>query len=335
MYAILWMRSASVLILVAVAALSGGYPGVAADGPEPSPLRYEQEIRSDPPERLHILRVDLTDPRVELRAVPGGDDPDGPGPWQTVLQRPSEIARAAGLDAAINANGFGPRDARMIFGRRVPYFPGNWTIIAGFCVSDGRLVSAQPNNASMVIDGANHIWIGRLDKLPAGARQIVSGPQVLVHDGRNVATPTAVAPSTSAGVDATGHELVLLVIDGRRPDYSAGMDAPQRAQEMIRLGCTEAIDFDGGGSSAMVIGPAVAGYPLPLVPSATMTATTGPAPSLGSATGNPTGKASGSASGTPPGGIRVVNRPSDGHDLPLPLSIERPVAVVLGIRLRR
>jgi hypothetical protein len=295
-------------------ALSGGYTAAAA-----SPVRYDQEIRSNPPQHLHILRVDLTDPRVELLAVPGGDDPDGPGPWQTVLQRPSEIARAAGLDAAINANAFATREARMIFGREVPYFPGNWAMIGGWCMCDGRLVTDQRINASMVIDAGNHIWIGRLEKVPPGARQIVSGSQVLVHDGRNVATPTAVSPSTSAGIDASGHELILLVIDGRRPEYSVGMTAPQRAQEMIRLGCAQAIDFDGGGSSAMVIGPAVAGYPLPTTASTTTRATTAPASNGGSAEG----------------GIRVVNRPSDGHDLPLPLSIERPVAVVLGIRLRR
>jgi hypothetical protein len=317
MYFGLWTKRSFPLFIGAVVALSRCASVVAA---ESSPLRYQQEIRSDPPQHLHILRIDLTDPRVELRAVPGGNDPDGPGPWQTVLQRPSEIARAAGLDAAINANGFATREARMIFGKQVPYFPGNWAIIAGWCMCDGRLLSDQQINASMVIDSANHIWIGRLEKLLPGARQIVSGSQLLVHDGRNVATPTAVSPSTSAGIDASGHQLILLVIDGRRPDYSAGMTGPQRAQEMIRLGCAQAIDFDGGGSSAMVIGPAVAGYPLPSTAStkATTNLTIEPA-SYGSFA---------------EGGIRVVNRPSDGHDLPLPLSIERPVAVVLGIRLR-
>jgi hypothetical protein len=219
----------------------------------------------------------------------------------------------------------------MIFGRRVPYFPGNWAIIAGWCMSDGRLISAQPSSASMVIDAANHIWFGRLDTVPVGARQILAGPQILVHDGRNVATATAAAPSTSAGVDAAGHELILLVTDGRRPDYAVGMTAPQRAREMIRLGCAEAIDFDGGGSSTMVISPAVAGYPLPPLPATMMTPTTLPALTPTSATQS----AAENAGAPPPGGLRVVNRPSDGHDLPLPLSIERPVAVVLGIRLRQ
>jgi len=41
----------------------------------------------------------------------------------------------------------------------------------------------------------------------------------------------------------------LLVVDGRRNDLSIGMTLPELADFMLRLGCTEAMNLDGGGSS--------------------------------------------------------------------------------------
>ncbi len=32
--------------------------------------------------------------------------------------------------------------------------------------------------------------------------------------------------------------------------------------------------------------------------------------------------------------LRLMNNPSDGHDLPIPLSIERPVADAFGVKLK-
>lgn len=41
----------------------------------------------------------------------------------------------------------------------------------------------------------------------------------------------------------------LLVVDGRRKDLSIGMTLPELADFMLMLGCTEAMNLDGGGSS--------------------------------------------------------------------------------------
>ena len=71
-----------------------------------------------------------------------------------------------------------------------------------------------------------------------------------------------------------------------------GMSEEELADEMIRLGCTDALNLDGGGSSTLVMRDETDGR------------------------------------------RRVMNRPSDGHDLPIPLSIERPVACVLGVQVQ-
>jgi exopolysaccharide biosynthesis protein len=48
-------------------------------------------------------------------------------------------------------------------------------------------------------------------------------------------------------------ELLLVVIDGRRPGYSVGATLPEAARVMQSLGARDALNLDGGGSSAMVV----------------------------------------------------------------------------------
>ena len=89
---------------------------------------------------------------------------------------------------------------------------------------------------------------------------IHAGP-VLMHDGKIRVTTNEevffgstipdIHPRTAAGYRNSG-ELVLLVVDGRQVD-SRGVDLQELAILMRDLGCVEAINLDGGGSSAMVV----------------------------------------------------------------------------------
>ena len=89
---------------------------------------------------------------------------------------------------------------------------------------------------------------------------IHAGP-VLMHDGKIRVTSNEevffgstipdIHPRTAAGYRNSG-ELVLLVVDGRQVD-SRGVDLQELAILMRDVGCVEAINLDGGGSSAMVV----------------------------------------------------------------------------------
>jgi hypothetical protein len=59
-------------------------------------------------------------------------------------------------------------------------------------------------------------------------------------------------PRTLAGVTATG-ELLLVTVDGRRPGFSAGMTLAEAARLMRDLGARDALNLDGGGSTAMIV----------------------------------------------------------------------------------
>ena len=57
-------------------------------------------------------------------------------------------------------------------------------------------------------------------------------------------------PRTAFGIKADG-TLVSYVVDGSRSSYSVGLPLQQLAEEFLEMGCIAAINFDGGGSSAL------------------------------------------------------------------------------------
>ncbi len=60
---------------------------------EPLPgIFIHSETRTNPPTRLYIAEIDLTNPRLHLHVAPGGPDPDGEGKWETTLMEPTKIA---------------------------------------------------------------------------------------------------------------------------------------------------------------------------------------------------------------------------------------------------
>lgn len=60
-------------------------------------------------------------------------------------------------------------------------------------------------------------------------------------------------PRTLAGVTSDGH-LLLVTVDGRAPGYSNGLSFVEEAGVMRALGARDALNLDGGGSTAMALG---------------------------------------------------------------------------------
>lgn len=264
-------------------------PATTRPFPTSQPFRgvtYRQEVRTDPPLRLHIVTIDLTDPAIRLVVRPGGDDPDGEGPWNTVLRPVSSVASREGLDVAINGDFFSGKDRLPIVGS---YFEGNWAKPVGMAMSDGKVWCKGATRPALVVDAAGKVTIGAPAPLVAKARQIVAGNAMVLTKGKVVGVADAPAPRTGAGIDATGGRLVLLVIDGRQPNFSAGVSQRQLGEELLKLGCIDGLNLDGGGSTTLVMRDAESGQ------------------------------------------WRILNRPSDGHESPVPMSVERPVANVFGV----
>lgn len=59
-------------------------------------------------------------------------------------------------------------------------------------------------------------------------------------------------PRTAIGYTADG-KMIILVVQGRMKGLAEGATLPQLAQIMLDLGCVEAMNLDGGGSSCMLV----------------------------------------------------------------------------------
>jgi hypothetical protein len=68
-------------------------------------------------------------------------------------------------------------------------------------------------------------------------------------------------PRTAIGYSRDEKTLFLVTVDGRQPNHSIGMTLDELADFMLRLGCYQALNLDGGGSTTMVIGDKVINRP--------------------------------------------------------------------------
>ncbi|MEJ8844419.1 phosphodiester glycosidase family protein [Lacibacter sp. H375] len=59
-------------------------------------------------------------------------------------------------------------------------------------------------------------------------------------------------PRTAMGYTADG-KLIILVVQGRMPGIAEGASLPKLAKLLLDLGCMEALNLDGGGSSCMLV----------------------------------------------------------------------------------
>lgn len=88
-------------------------------------------------------------------------------------------------------------------------------------------------------------------------RAAASGRQILVAEGvaqepRVNSSDPDPHPRTAVGFSADGNEMYMLTVDGRQPEFSAGVSLDELARMMVDLGAYTAVNFDGGGSATMV-----------------------------------------------------------------------------------
>lgn len=83
----------------------------------------------------------------------------------------------------------------------------------------------------------------------AGVKECVGLYYSIIENGAVATTGTSVNPRTALGVKADG-SIVLLAVDGRQSS-SAGLNLPDLANYMLSIGCVDAYNLDGGGSTTL------------------------------------------------------------------------------------
>jgi len=135
---------------------------------------------------------------------------------------------------------------------------------------DGYVLSGSGNAADLleraatpgtqpVVDlglraGSKPLRAGSWEAILGGGPRLVKSGRLRVRTAREGFTAAFAArnPRTLAGV-TRGGTLLLVAVDGRQPRYSVGVGLVEAARLMRALGAREALNLDGGGSTAMVV----------------------------------------------------------------------------------
>ncbi|MDR2742948.1 MAG: phosphodiester glycosidase family protein [Treponema sp.] len=216
---------------------------------------FEGKVR-EPRLELWALRVDLEAPG--LRIVVSGPDPvkgefrEGYISGTTV----SGFVRRYDCLAGINANPFSLISERT----------GEDRAIDGVAVAGGVVVS-RPDTAFDALvfyedqaGGVVRAAIVNQEEIISleGIQDAVGGFWIVLQDGeitgrlRAPKTAPSRHPRSAAGLSADGRYLYLLVVDGRRFG-SVGATEVELAELLRRLGASDGINFDGGGSTSLAL----------------------------------------------------------------------------------
>jgi exopolysaccharide biosynthesis protein len=226
----------------------------ATNQPFPGIIFYS-ETRTNPLEKLFVAKINLTNPKIKIRVSRGGDDPDGDGKWETTLLEPTKIAAREHFDLVINGDFFKAHGVNDGEGTNAAFRAGQWALTEGPAMTDGKIWSTSTNEKPCLVVHTNQKVTIEMLRAPASDDfEVIAGNVPLVRAGKIIPhkAPTR-HPRTVVGLDASGNTLTILVVDGRKPGIALGMSYDELATEMLRLGCAQAINLDGGGSSILAL----------------------------------------------------------------------------------
>lgn len=128
--------------------------------------------------------------------------------------------------------------SKLSTGRRIK---GKERVLVGVGRAAGQLARLRRGNKVTLV---KHMRGGR-------PRMAITGDRpLLVNSVRTVVDNRLAHPRTAVGIDADGRKLLILVVDGRSSS-SRGYTMVELANLMAALGAENALNLDGGGSSAM------------------------------------------------------------------------------------
>ena len=194
----------------------------------------------------HVMEIKVGEGSTASVAVGYGDDnietiKTGRN-WamtETTKQAQSmQTRRNTNVVGAINAGGYDMSNGRP----------------SGAFIMSGTVIN-EPTGTTFWIDGSGAAHITSAQEcnaaLAAGnVREAVASFGDIFENGhaRSGLDNTTRASRTAIGIKADG-TVVMLMVDGRQAPYSVGMTMAEVAASMEALGCVEAVNLDGGGSS--------------------------------------------------------------------------------------
>ncbi len=191
---------------------------------------------------LSVLAFDMNSHRFQIVIT----EPDPSGRGDTRSLKVSDFVRQYDLIAGINGAPYGPANIlnRNLF---VCY-------ISGLYLYKGSLISEpyDPFDALYIPD-EGEIFFDSQKLYPLdGVSRAVGGFHIALKDGENLGSADARHPRSVIGLSRDSGFLYFAAFDGRQPEY-AGVTTQEIGLWMSWLGATDALNMDGGGSTALVL----------------------------------------------------------------------------------
>ena len=219
--------------------------------------------------KAYVVRIDLGMPGIGFTATERSEHWGEPMPDYTnrtflidtkrektadfMMRRRSEGLPVA---VAVNASPWGPWDCSAAYRTKYGSFP-RWNVSGGVELSQRK----DPGNGAFFLvykDGRVDIASSVPPSRTNDVAYALSGFGLLMTNGVPFApyvnrTAGRLSPCTAFGLTADRRALVLLVVDGRQPDYSLGAEKRDLCELLRAEGVADAVEMDGGGSSSLVV----------------------------------------------------------------------------------
>lgn len=100
---------------------------------------------------------------------------------------------------------------------------------------------------------AGSVWMLSTETRPdlRGVETALGGGPALLKDGQPTQFQSSDARHPRSALGWNARHFFLVQVDGRQPGVSVGMSLSELAAHMARIGCTDALNLDGGGSSTL------------------------------------------------------------------------------------
>lgn len=248
--------------IILTLAISGGYlfwyahrplPQALTDEPLFEGITYTRELRDEPrPLVIHVVTIDLDAPGLSFLVTPG----NGADGFDYAARTASQFLDEYDLQLVINGDFFDPwRD----YGPW-DYYPhvDEGVNTRGRTVSQGTFVTDgySPTYDTMYISADNRITF---NTPPDEVYNALSGHLMIVLDSVPQTFPTPNSyledahPRTAIALNESSETMIIVIVDGRQPNYSEGVTIPELADIITDYGGYTALNLDGGGSSVLVI----------------------------------------------------------------------------------
>ncbi|MFC2089093.1 phosphodiester glycosidase family protein, partial [Calditrichota bacterium] len=156
------------------------------------------------------------------------------------------------------------KDSIMATGHGNNNIPGNGVVFSGH----GTSATFLNDN---VFVGDTIAYVLNMPPVEEKIKELIGGMPRLIRDSvatvewQEEGTSYSFAhdrhPRTAVGFSNDSTKIYFITVDGRQPDFSVGMTLFELADYMLEWGIHEGVNFDGGGSTTMVVRGSVVNSP--------------------------------------------------------------------------